>query len=282
MSVRGSRIGRAVAGFLSLWMALSVAAPAFAARRRAPQNAQVAQAPIGADKRTVLVFPLGKDQEVTGGPADLLATAYQSLLAAINRTATLAAVAPDPSSPLLQRAVREQRLKAQELIPPYTPETAVKIANEYPDAVVVAGTVSDYRYDASANKAEVSLSLQVIDPFAAQRQRLIAVTGTSKVQPTVGTEEALATEAAQDAAIKAAAQLAGTTPEAISEQVQLSAIAPGQPAQPTQQPAVRPRSRFHSGLLFLFAAAIIGLATSGGGAAALAAGGGTLPPPVPF
>jgi len=236
------------------------------------------QAPVAVEKRSVLIFPIGKEPEVTGAPAALPAMIWNAVRSWLNKSGTHEAVAPDPSSPTLQRAVREQRIKQEELTQlPYTQETAAKIAREFGDVMIAAGSVLDYKYDASANRAEVSVSLEMYDPRT-DVKRTIAVSGMSKTQPTVSTEEALATEAAQDAGMKLAAQIAGVSPEALSQR-EAQALAPAKAA-----PKAKRSSKISRGVWFVLGAIIMGLAANSGGDghAVSPATGGTTPPAVPF
>lgn len=246
--------------------------PAQAAREKASPTEP---APV-LEKRSVLVFPIGKEPEVTSGPPALPAMVWNAVRTWLNKTGTYEAVAPDPSSPTLQRAVREQRIKQDELLQlPYTQETAAKIAREFGDVMIAAGNVLDYKYDASANRAEVSVSLEVYDPHTGTK-RSIGVSGMSKPQPTVGTEEALAAEAAQDAGMKLAAQIAGVTIEALTQR-EAQALAPAKAAPKAK------KSKISRGIWFVLGAIIMGLAAnSGGDGHAVAPTVPTTPPAVPF
>ncbi|MGQ9698470.1 MAG: hypothetical protein ACUVRO_10825 [Armatimonadota bacterium] len=249
--------------------------PALAAR----QKANVAEPAPVIEKRSVLVFPIGKEPEVTGGPAALPAMVWDAVRSWLNKTGTYEAVSPDPSSPTLQRAVREQRIKQEELTQlPYSQETATKIVREFGDVIVVVGSVLEYKYDTSANRAEVSVSLEVVDTRTGAR-RTIGVSGLSKPQPTLGTEEALAAEAAQDAGLKLAAQIAGVTPEALTQR-STQALSPAK----EEAPKAKRSSKISRGLWFVLGAIIMGLvANSGGdGGAASTPTIPVTPPAVPF
>ncbi|MGC8833400.1 MAG: hypothetical protein ACP5R4_05035, partial [Armatimonadota bacterium] len=221
------------------------------------------------ERRPVLVFPLGWEPEVTQKVEGVPAAAWTALKAWLAKTGVFEAVAPDPSCPTLQRAVREQRLKQEELTTfPYSDETVFKIAREFGDPIIVAGAVSEYRYDASANRAEISLSLTVVDPANPNARRTVGVSGMSKPQPTVGTQEALIVEAADDAGLKAAAAIAGITPDALKQRVTQALSQADAAAKTAKKPVRRGISR---GFLFMLAAIATGIAANVGGGGLVAA-----------
>ena len=283
MRASAKRMMRILACLTAVSVGLSAAVPCGAASQAVGGGATVMPMVPAYEKRPVLVFPLGWEPEVTQRVEGVPAAAWTALKAWLAKTGVFEAVAPDPSCPTLQRAVREQRLKQEELTTfPYSDETVFKIAREFGDPIIVAGAVSEYRYDASANRAEISLSLTVVDPANPNARRTVGVSGMSKPQPTVGTQEVLIAEAADDAGMKAAAAIAGITPDALKERVtQALSQADAAAAKAAKKPARRGISR---GFLFMLAAIATGIAANvgGGGLVAAAVGGGVVPPAPPF
>jgi hypothetical protein len=243
------------------------------------------ETPFTGETRNTLLFPLTVDDTAGTVPKEVVDSIPVRIASAINRAKVMDAAVFYRTAPLVTRALRENRLRPAitgSVLPDTIPEIAVPLlAREYRANTVVEGSVSGYTFDKQNNSAEISLTLDMRDMAAGGKSRLIAVTGKSKPAPVVSSELALAVEAANDVALQAAAEIAGTTVEAISNP-------------PAPAPVKSTRSKKRNGTVALLAGAVLLIAilaaSNGGGHGSSnnttggTTGGtdpGTTPPPAP-
>jgi hypothetical protein len=243
------------------------------------------ETPFTGETRNVLLFPLTVDDTAGTVPREVVDSIPARIAAALNRSKTMDAAVFYRNAPLVVRALRENRLRPAitgSVLPDVIPEIAVPLlAREYRANTVLEGSVSGYTFDKQNNTAEVSLTLDMRDMGAGGKSRLIAVTGKSKPAPVVSSELALATEAANDVAMQAAAEIAGTTVDAIAN-----------PPAPAPVKPVRAQKKRNTNFAILAGAILLiaALAASNGGGHSSSSnnnggtGGtdtGSTPPPVP-
>ncbi len=287
---RTARWSRLLARGLALWIGLSAAGP-LAAQPAAQSAVRDDETSL---KTEVLILPLAKADAVNL-PAtllpDVLGAATESLRSGLDASGRLAATVFQPTSPIVRRAVREQRITEADVAalntPPVPEATVTKVADElgFTQGVVVTGEMATYTYDSAAGRVELSLSLTVENRGTEAEPKIVAVTGESK--PVAGETEQrpLAIEAAQDAGRKAA--------EAIVQQVAPAAAVTPEPTGPAVGPTGKPlpppatklvrKRKVWTGVLAVLGAIALALVISGtgggNGGTSGGNGGGVTPPP---
>lgn len=289
--IRRASWGRGLAWAMALWFGATALQPLAAAAAQAPVTAP-AQA---AERIEVLILPLVREETVQISPtlaADALSAVTESMRSDLDASALFAATVFLPTSPLVRRAVREQRLTEADIAAlttaPLSAETVDKVVTElgFTQGVVVTGDLAGYTYNASEGSVEMTLSLSVEDRRSEGAPKIVAVTGNSRPVAGASEERPLAIEAAQDAGRKAAA--------AIVQQLAAGTVAPGangavQNGKPLPPPAtnlVRKRKNWTGVLAVLGAIALTllvsGIGGNGNGTTTIPGGnGGTTPPPPP-
>jgi hypothetical protein len=212
--------------------------------------------PFSSNGRNTLLFPLDVDSAAQGTPTEIAPTLTSRIAQALNRSHVMDASVFYRNSPIIQRAISENRLRsvlAGSTLPQQIPDTAIPlIAREYNAKTVITGSVSSYAYDKSANKVEIGLTLELND-LSTGKKRLIAVSGQSKPAQVVSAELALASEAADDAALNAAAEIAGVPLETVANPPQTA----------VQKPVAKSHKRSSSLLILAgIAVLIVALASS--------------------
>ncbi|MBW3623633.1 MAG: hypothetical protein KY468_09535 [Armatimonadetes bacterium] len=161
-----------------------------------------------ANERNVLLLGFETDESVQGVPGEVISTLPARIASVLNRTYDMDAAVFNRTSPIVQRALRERRLTEAQ-VTGNVPEAAYPaVAREYGVNTVVTGTVSSYNYDRATNAVELGLTLDVRALGPGGRTQVIAVSGRTAPVGVVSSEIALAAEAANDAATRAAAEIA--------------------------------------------------------------------------
>lgn len=226
-------------------------------------------APFLGAERELIFFSFETEDTATGVPNEVVSTLPSRIATLLNRNYGMNASVFYRTSPIVQRAVRERRLTETQTGSPQVADYPI-IAREYGTDKAVTGTVSTYMYDRAASTVEIGVTLDVRDLAQGGRTRVISVSGQSTPVAVVSSEIALATEAANDAAAKAAAEIAAlygatATPVLIT------------PAQAPRARKNRSSTLLAVGALLLLVAIVAG--NRGGGGDDNNNGGGTLPPP---
>lgn len=226
------------------------------------------------NEKGILILPFDLDDAARALPIELRGGMPERIASALNRGQIGEAVVFSNRSPIIQRAIRERRLTQTQVSGPMTVADSGTVAKEFMARMVVGGSIASYTYDKANNSAEVSLSLDVRD-MSAGRTRVVAVNGTSQASSVVSTELALATEAANNAALSAAAAIGGVTVETLT-------------APPVAPPVKVKRKSKGGGIAIIAGVALLAIILSSGnrgsgGGSSNGNGntGGNNPPPAP-
>jgi hypothetical protein len=180
---------------------------------------------------TVIVFPF-ENNAMTGGRelAEALAAAVKAGIAQTNGYSVATFY---PASPLLQRARSEQSLSREEIegvVDPtrgtVDPTRAASVALRMGGRYALLGSIEAVDVEQAANRANVTVTVQMVDTVSGTPTRTAGVTGTFTGQQGA-TQDSLVQGAARDAAQRALTELgmhpaASATPVPVQGGVDIS------------------------------------------------------------
>jgi len=214
----------------------------------------------------VLVLPFAPSPEMEGTvPAMLVASLTRAMTSSLRGTGRFEVVQFSAASPSIVRAVEEGRLREPDITPPFdNPDLAVRVSREIGAQYAIAGLIEDYRYDASTQRASLSVSVQWLDVKGGRALKTVAISAEAAGTAT-STQEEVNAKAVSEAVNRVLQELA------IGE---VSVVQPG--AVPAKKPAVKRGGNVGWVLLGLglIAAFASGARSSGAGM--------DVPPPSPF
>ncbi|MCS6949632.1 MAG: hypothetical protein RMM06_00255 [Armatimonadota bacterium] len=214
---------------------------------------------------TVLVLPVAPTQQAdVTVPATLSTSLTRAMSSMLRSTGKFDVVPFDRRNPSVVRALEERRLREAEVNPPFE-ETGVivRLARDLGADYALAGVIEDYRYDAEARKASLSVSVQWVEAKSGRVAKSVAVSVEATGAATSTQEEVNARVAA----------------EAVNRVLQELAIGEVSMTQPTAAPAKKPAVKRNNVGWILLGIGLIAAIASGARSNGAAA---DTPPPPPF
>jgi hypothetical protein len=209
-------------------------APAAPGRAPAPGTTQgrVSTTPPHISPNTVIVFPFENNSMIGGKElGEALAAEVKSGVA---RAGTYSIATFYPASPLLQRARQDQALTREEIdtvVDPMRgtvdPTRAANVAQRMGARYALLGSIEEATVDMAGHKANVTVTVQMLDTLTGTPVKTAGVTGTATGAANAS-QQALVNAAAQDAARRALTELglaqgnAPVTPPAMKGGVDMS------------------------------------------------------------
>jgi hypothetical protein len=202
--------------------------------RTAPGATQgrVSNTPPHISPNTVIVFPFENNTMVGG--KELGETLAAEVKSGVARAGTYSIATFYPASPLLQRARQDQSLTREEIdtvVDPMRgtvdPTRAATVAQRMGARYALLGSIEQVDVDAAAHKANVTVTVQMLDTLTGTPTKTAGVTG-SATGAANASPQALVNAAAQDAARRALTELglaqgtAAVTPPAMQGGVDTS------------------------------------------------------------
>lgn len=215
---------------------------------------------------TALVLPFAPAQQADAAVPATLSTSLTRAMSSILRSTGKFDVVPfDRRNPSIVRALEERRLREAEVTPPFEDTgVVVRLARDLGAEYALAGVVEDYRYDAEAHKASLSVSVQWVEAKSGRVAKSVAVSVDATGTATSTQEEVNAKVAA----------------EAVNRVLQELAVGEVNMVQPTAAPAKKPAAkRSNIGWIVLGIGLIAAIAS---GARSSGAGVEAPPPPPSF
>lgn len=244
---KASRVTTMVRSICAIYILAALPAPA----------ASAAEVQYLHQKQNVVVFPVrnGIGQDKAALADDFLVLMRDAL----SQTGRFMVMACDFNNVSVQRAVTEQKVKADEVKSGFSPdsqgaERAQKVCQAIATDLGIAGSLDTYTFDDAAREARIQVTVHIVSGCLDAKPVTIAATGigTGKPNDLSQTESGIAISALDDACDKILVEMSKT-----------DMVTQATEAMVQEQQAYKPRSHNKGFLPAMIGALLLGLALGG-------------------